>query len=85
MDNQLLDLSDSPYIRGMDYLTVALHELGHLIGLAHDEKRRTLMHAYTEAGNRYLPKKRDMDRIFCQYKTTWNQRVSYQSGGTIIP
>ena len=68
----------------MDYLTVVLHELGHLIGLAHDEKERTLMHAYTDPENRYLPGKRDMDRIFCQYKKYWDQAVSYQRR-TIIP
>ena len=68
----------------MDYLTTVLHELGHLIGLAHDEEERVLMHKSTHPGKRYLPGKRDMDRIFCQYKKYWDQ-VDFPRRGTIIP
>ena len=74
----------SSSVVGVDYLTIVLHELGHLIGLAHDEKERTLMHKNTHAGKRYLPGKRDMDRIFCQYKKYWDQ-VDFPRRGTIIP
>ena len=61
-----------------DYLTVVLHELGHVIGLDHDEdyqkKREILMYGGLRKGKRIsYPSKKDMDYIFCEYSRYWGR------------
>ena len=84
--HQWHDSLSNPYLlSSIDFLTVALHELGHIIGLAHDKKKNALMHTVLLPGHRHFPKKRDMDYIFCQYNKHWNHKVYYLRGGSIEP
>ncbi len=77
-DGQLEDFQST------DYFTMILHQLGHAIGLAHDLKTETLMHKQLKPGDRFLPKAREINYIFCQYQKYWNQKTSY-SRATIEP
>ena len=78
-----------------DYLTVVLHELGHVIGLDHikdhHKNRETLMYTGLRKAKRIAsPSKKDMNHIFCEYGKYWNKDKQLGYGvpygrGTIEP
>jgi hypothetical protein len=54
-DAQAQAKASSAAVGRMDLLTVVMHEIGHLLGLTHDEGAGGLMEATLEAGLRRLP------------------------------